>query len=109
MVLFVLVRSVTGTFRASAFSSFCAAGHLDAFSINQCIGNLAPGFMEVAPRGLAGNAEFFCRLFLFEPCEIDEPYQLDLIGLERDSLSLLLGTAAGFVTAGFRAAGYGAL
>jgi hypothetical protein len=68
-------------FRAPAFSSFGAAGHLNAFPVDQCIGDLAPGFMQVAPRSFARDPEFFCCLFLFEPFEIDKPDQLDLIGL----------------------------
>ena len=59
--------------------------------------------MEIAPRGLARDSEFFCRIFLFEPFEIDEPYQLDLIGLQRNAMTFFLRTAAGLVTAGFRA------
>jgi hypothetical protein len=80
--LLVFVSSVTVTLRAPAFRCFCASGHLDAFPIDQRIGNLASGFMQVAPCGLAGDSEFLSRLFLFEPFEIDEPYQFDLIGLQ---------------------------
>jgi hypothetical protein len=94
------VSSILRAFRAPAFRCFCATGHLDSFPVNECIGNFPAGFVQVAPRGLAGDPEFFCRLFLFKSFEIDEPYQFDLIGLERDSLPLLR-VAAGFVAATF--------
>jgi hypothetical protein len=64
--------------------------------------------MEIAPRGLARDPEFFCCLFLFQTFQIDEPYQLDLIGLEQDSLPFILRAAAGLVTTGFRGSGYSA-
>lgn len=103
----ILSCVILRAFRAPAFRNFRAAGHLDSFAVDECIGNLASCLVQVAPCGLAGDPEFFCRLFLFEPFEIDEPYQLDLIGLQRDTLSFFR-VAAGFVAAGFRAAGYGA-
>jgi hypothetical protein len=81
-------------FRASAFRCFCTAGHLDPFSVDQSIGDLAPGFVEIAPSGLAGDPEFLGSFFLFEPFEIDEPYQFDLIGLQGNASSFLLGTTA---------------
>jgi hypothetical protein len=102
-----MIGSVPRALRASSFCCFRAAGHLDPFPVDKSIGNLPSGFVQVAPRGLAGYPEFFCRLFLFEPFEIDEPDQLDLVRQERYSLSFFR-VATGFIAAGFRAAGYGA-
>jgi hypothetical protein len=96
-----------GAFRAPAFCRFLAAGHLDPFSIHQCIGNLAPGLMEIAPRGFAGYPEVLGSLFLFEPFKVNEPDQFDLIGVQRDALAFLFRAAAGLVTTGFRVTGDG--
>jgi hypothetical protein len=106
---FLVVISVNPrAFRASPLSSLCAAGHVDTLAVDECICDLAPGFMQVAPRGLARDSHPLCRLFLFQTFEIDEPYQFNLIGLQRDALARCIGKTTGFVTAGFRAAGYGA-
>lgn len=69
-------------FRAPAFRRFRAAGHLDTFAVDKSISNFSPGFVQVAPRGLAGDPEFFCCLFLSETFNIDEPNRFDLIGLQ---------------------------
>jgi hypothetical protein len=92
---------VPGTLRAPAFCSFRAAGHLDTLAVDERIGNFPAGFVQVAPRGLARDPKSFRRLFLFKSFEVDEPYQFDLIRLQRDPLSLFLRAAAGLVTAGF--------
>jgi hypothetical protein len=95
------VSSVTGALRASSFCSFCAAGHLDTLAVDERIGDLAPGLMQVAPRGLAGDPEFLCRLFLFKAFKVDEPDKLDFVGLEWDPLAPFFRATAGFVTSGF--------
>jgi hypothetical protein len=77
----VLVSSVPGALRAPAFRCFYAAGHLDTLAVDECIGNFPPGFVEIAPCGLARDPEFFRCLFLFQPFEVDEPDQLNLIGV----------------------------
>ena len=63
--LLFLISSVPRAFRAPAFSSFCAAGHFDPFPVDECIGNFPAGFVEIAPRGLTRDPEFFCCFFLF--------------------------------------------
>jgi hypothetical protein len=93
-------RVILWALRAPAFRSFCAAGHFDTLPIDECISNLFAGFMEIAPCGLTRDTEFLCRLFLFEPFEVDEPDQLDLLGLERDPLPFQFRAAAGLVAAG---------
>jgi hypothetical protein len=75
------VSRVPGTLRAPAFGGLCATGHLNSFAIDECIGNFPAGLVEIAPRGLARDAEFFCSLFLLKPFEVDEPDQFYLIGL----------------------------
>ena len=98
----ILIRGTPRAFRAPAFRRFRAAGHLDALPVNERIGDLAPRFVEIAPGSFAGDPEPFCRFLLFKAFEINEPDQLDLVGLERDALTLFFRAAAGFVTAGFR-------
>jgi hypothetical protein len=65
-------------FRAPAFRSSPAPGHLDALPIHQCIGNFFPGFMQVAPRSLTGDSQFCGCFFLFEPFKIDQTNQFNL-------------------------------
>jgi hypothetical protein len=106
-IVLSMIGGVPRALRAPAFCRSRAAGYLNPFPVDKSIGNLPTGFMQVAPRGLAGYSEFFCRFFLLEPFEVDEPDQLDLVWLERYSLSFHR-IATGFIAAGFRAAGYGA-
>ncbi len=101
----MLILGILRAFRTPALCGLGAAGHLDPFPVDERIGNFSPSLVEIAPSGLAGDAQFFCRLFLFETFEIDEPDQLDLIGLKRDPLVLRLRTAAGLVTTGLRGTG----
>jgi len=68
----LFVRIDTRAFRASPFGSFCTADHVDAFSVDQGIGNLAACLMEIPPCGLAGYAHPFCSLFLLKPIKVDE-------------------------------------
>jgi hypothetical protein len=69
-----------GALRAPAFRCFLAASYLDPFTVHQCIGDLAPGFVQVPPCSLTGDAEFFCCLFLLKPFEINKADKLDFIG-----------------------------
>jgi hypothetical protein len=87
--------------RALPVRSFLATSHLDTLSVDKRIGNLAAGFMQVAPCSFARDPEFFCGFFLFKSFQIDKPYQFDLLGLERDTCAFLFRTAAGLVAAGF--------
>lgn len=58
---FLVVISINPrALRTSPLSSLCAAGHVDTLAVDECICDLAPGFMQVAPRGLARDSEFFC-------------------------------------------------
>ena len=75
-------RNLPGALRAPAFRRFCAAGHFDTFSIDECVSDLAPGFVQVPPCGLAGDAEFLCRFFLFKAFEIDKTDQFNLLRFE---------------------------
>src|SRR5208283_340653 len=100
--------SLPGTLRAPAFCRFLAACHLDPLTVHQGIGDLAPGLVQVPPRGLPGDPQFYRRFFLFEPLKIDETDQLDLLGLQGDPAPLLLRAAAGLVTTGFRGSCNGA-
>jgi hypothetical protein len=101
------ISSVPWAFRAPPFSSFNATGHFDTLAINKCICNLAAGFVKIAPCSLAGDPEFFSGFFLFKSFEINESYQLNFLGLERDSLTLIL-QAAWLVAPRFGCSGYGA-
>lgn len=71
-----------GALRAPTFRRFLASCHLYPLTIYKSIGDLAPGLVQVPPRCLPGNPESLCRLFLFKPFQINEPDQLDLIGLQ---------------------------
>jgi len=85
--------------RALAVRCFLATGHFDCFPVHQCIGNLAAGFVQVAPCSFARDPEFFCGFFLFKPFQIDKPYKFDLLGLQRDTCAFLFRIAAGLVAA----------
>jgi hypothetical protein len=65
-------------FRAPAFRRFTAPGHLDTLAMYQGIGNLFPGFVQVAPCRLAGDSQFCGCFFLLEPFKINETNQLNL-------------------------------
>ena len=86
-----------GTPRATAFRSLRTPCHLNTFPIDERIGNLSSGFVEIAPCSLAGYTEFFCCLFLLKSFEIDKTDQLDLIRIQRDTRSAIFRATAGFV------------
>jgi hypothetical protein len=46
---------------------------------------------------LRETPELFCRLFLFEPFEVDEPDQFDLFWFEQDPFLFIIRAAAGLV------------
>jgi hypothetical protein len=71
-----------GAFRAPAFGCFRATGHFDSFPVDQRICDLAPGFVKVPPRGLAGDSQSLGSLFLFQAFEIDKANQLNLLRFE---------------------------
>jgi hypothetical protein len=74
-----LARNLPGALGASPLSRFCAAGHFNAFPINQCVSDLTPGIMEIPPCGLTGDPQSLGRFFLFKTFEIDETDQFNFL------------------------------
>jgi hypothetical protein len=83
--------------RALPFRRFLAAGDLDALAVHQRIGYFPAGFVKVPPSGLAGDTESGGCFFLFEPFKVNESYEFQLIGTQRDALAVVIRATAGLV------------
>lgn len=87
----------TPALRALAFRRFLAARDLNSLAVHQCISNLPAGFMEIPPRGLAGDPESGGCLFLFESFKVNESQEFQFVRTQRDALAVLIRATAGLV------------
>jgi hypothetical protein len=92
-----LTRNLPEALRATAFCSFLAASHFDSLSVHKGICYFASGFVQVPPRGLAGDPQSFGSLFLFQPFEVDQTDQFNLLRFEGDAFILFTKTTTGLI------------
>lgn len=84
-------------FRAPAFGGFRAAGHIDALSIDERIGYLPVGLMQIPPCCLAGDSLPLCSCLLLKAFQVYKAEQFDVIRREGNALTRLF-PAGGLVT-----------
>ena len=87
----------TPALRALTFRRFLAARDLNTLAVHQCINNFPAGFMEIPPRGLAGDTESGSCFFLFESFKVNESQEFQFVGTQRDALAVLIRATAGLV------------
>ena len=68
------------------FLPAAAPGDPDRLAVHQCVGDLCPRLVEVAPEGLPGDADGMGGFFLLEPRKIDEAEGLHLLGEDDNDL-----------------------
>jgi hypothetical protein len=76
-------------FWTSAFVSEGTPIHLDGLAMDEGIGNLSPGSMEVAPEGFPGDSHHGGCFLLFKAQEVNESKDLKFVRKEHNAFSTL--------------------
>lgn len=88
-----------GILRTPAFAPSLAPGNFDPFAVDERIGHLLPGFMEILPDRSPGNSHDCTCLLLHQPVQVDEFQEFKLFGEDYDWFLFVSGIALRCITA----------